>query len=48
MQAIRNNNSSTGYSSHALNTGHGIRTDVMEVIRTQKRKAPEHIAKIPM
>jgi hypothetical protein len=36
IHAIRNNNSSSDYSSHILNTGHtyGSITDIMDVINT--------------
>jgi hypothetical protein len=39
IQAIRNNNSNSGYSNHILNTGHtcGIITDIMEIVKTVKK-----------
>jgi hypothetical protein len=39
VQAIRNNNSNSGYSSHVLNTGHtnGTTTDILDVIRKGRR-----------
>jgi hypothetical protein len=39
IQAIRNNNSNSGYSSHILNTGHtyGTITDTMDIIRKGKK-----------
>jgi hypothetical protein len=39
IQAIRNNNSNSGYSNHILNTGHtyGTITDIMEIIKTGKK-----------
>jgi hypothetical protein len=39
IQAVRNNNSNSGYSSGALNTGHiyGAVTDTMDIIRTHKK-----------
>jgi hypothetical protein len=48
MQAIKNNNSNFGYSSHILNMGHTYKylTDTMDIIRTQK-KENNHIRKIP-
>lgn len=44
IQAIRNNNSNSGYSSYILNMGHtcGIITDTMGIIRTQERKHLTH------
>jgi hypothetical protein len=38
IQAIRNNNSNSGCSSHIVNMGHTYRTitDIMDIIRTQK------------
>jgi hypothetical protein len=43
IQAIRNNNSNSGYSKHILNTGHtyGRVIDTMNV-----GKAPEHTGEI--
>jgi hypothetical protein len=39
IQAVRNNNSNSGYSSHILNTGHayGSITDTIKVVKIQKR-----------
>jgi hypothetical protein len=39
IQAIRNNNSNLGYSSHILNTGHtyGIIKDTVDIVRTHKK-----------
>jgi hypothetical protein len=39
IQAIRNNNSNSGYSNHILNTGHtyGTITDTMGVIRNGRK-----------
>jgi hypothetical protein len=39
IQAIRSNNSSSGYSNHILNTGHayGTITDTMDIVRTAKK-----------
>jgi hypothetical protein len=39
VQAIRNNNSNSGYSSHILNTGYkyGTITDAMAIIITYKK-----------
>jgi hypothetical protein len=47
--AIRNNNSSLGYSSRILNIGHAYRTitDTRDIIRTEKRKTFKHVRKIP-
>jgi hypothetical protein len=38
-QAVRNNNGSSGYSSHILNTGHAIGsvTDTRIVIKIEKK-----------
>jgi hypothetical protein len=40
LQAIRNNNSNSGYSSHILNTGHtyGSITDTIDTISKQKEE----------
>jgi hypothetical protein len=48
-QAIRSNNSNSGYSNHILNTGYtcGSVTDTMDIIKTEeKRKTPKYIRKI--
>jgi hypothetical protein len=39
IQAIRNNNSNSGYSNHILNTGytHGTITDTTDVIRNGRK-----------
>jgi hypothetical protein len=39
IQAIRNNNSNSGYSNVILNTGHkyGTITDTMDIIRTHRK-----------
>jgi hypothetical protein len=39
IQAIRNNNSNSGYSSHILNTGHayGALTNTMDVIKEGRK-----------
>jgi hypothetical protein len=39
IQAIRNNNSNSGYSKHILNTGHtyGSITDTMKALKTQRK-----------
>jgi hypothetical protein len=39
IQAIRNNNSSSGYSNHILNTGHtyGTVANTMDIIRTGRK-----------
>jgi hypothetical protein len=39
IQAIRNNNSNLGYSTHTLNTGHtyGTITDTMDIVNIGKR-----------
>jgi hypothetical protein len=39
LQAIRNNNSNSGYSNHILNTGHkyGTMADTMNIIRTHRK-----------
>jgi hypothetical protein len=39
IQAIRNNNSNSGYSSHILNTGHadGTITDTVDIVKTHKK-----------
>jgi hypothetical protein len=40
IQAIRNNNSNSGYSKHILNTGHtcGSITDTMKTLKTQRKE----------
>jgi hypothetical protein len=42
IQAVRNNNSNSGYLNHILNTGHKYRTitDTMDIIRTQRKGRP--------
>jgi hypothetical protein len=44
IQAISNNNSNLGYSSHILNMGHtyGTITDTMDIIRTQKKPSTQN------
>jgi hypothetical protein len=39
VQAIRNNDGTSGYSNHILSTGHtcGSVTDTMNIIKTEKR-----------
>jgi hypothetical protein len=39
IQAIRNNNSNSGYSNHTLNTGHTYVsiTDTMDIIKTERK-----------
>jgi hypothetical protein len=39
IQAIRNNNSNSGYSNHILNTGHtyGTITDTVDIVNTGKK-----------
>jgi hypothetical protein len=39
IQAIRNNNSNSGYSKHILNTGHtyGSITDTKKALKTQRK-----------
>jgi hypothetical protein len=39
IQAVRNNNSNSGYPSHISNTGHtyGTITDTVDIIRKHKR-----------
>jgi HD-like signal output (HDOD) protein len=39
IQAIKNNNSNSGYSNHILNTGHKYRTitDTINIIRTHRK-----------
>jgi hypothetical protein len=39
MQAIRNNNSNSGYSNHILNAGHnyGTITNTTDIIRTHRK-----------
>jgi hypothetical protein len=39
IEAIRNNNSNSGYSNHILNTGHthGTITDTMDIVNTGKK-----------
>jgi hypothetical protein len=40
IQAIRNNNSNSGYSNHMLNTGHayGSMANTMKVLKTKKKE----------
>jgi hypothetical protein len=39
IQAIRSNNSNSGYSNHILNTGHAYRTitNTMDIVKTAKK-----------
>jgi hypothetical protein len=39
IEAIRNNNSNSGYSDHILNTGHAYRSisDTMKVVKIEKK-----------
>jgi hypothetical protein len=50
IQAIRNNNSNSGYSNHIPNTGHtyGTITDTYygHCKHREKRKTPKHIREI--
>jgi hypothetical protein len=50
IQAIRNNNSNSGYSKHILNTRYkyGTIPDKMDIIKIRrKRKTLKHVGKIP-
>jgi hypothetical protein len=48
IQAIRSNNSNSGYSNHILNTGHayGTITDAMDIIKTAKKETSKYTRKI--
>jgi hypothetical protein len=39
IQAIRSNNSNSGYSKHIFNTGHayGTITDTMDIVKTERK-----------
>jgi hypothetical protein len=50
IQAIKSNNSYSGYSNHILNTGHayGTITDTMGIVKTaKKRVTSKYTRKIP-
>jgi hypothetical protein len=50
IHAIGNNNSTSGYSNHILNTGHkyGTIADTMDIIKTHRKgETHKHTRKIP-
>jgi hypothetical protein len=48
IQAIRNDNGNSGYSKHILNMRHTYRsvTNTMKVLKTKRRKTPDHTRQI--